>query len=309
MTLVQLEYIVAVDEYRHFASAAEACFVTQPTLSMQIHKLEDQLGVIIFDRSKQPVVPTKIGQEIISQARIVLSEAAKIKELIEEEKGKISGALRIGVIPTISPYLIPLFIKNFSDQYPEVTMTIEEHITDDILKGLLENKLDLGILATPSGVDSLTEQVIYNEEFVAYLGKDHPLMKVNSIDPFLLDTDDVWVLDEGHCFREQVLNICQNPGVDSPVKFKSGSLEALKRIVDKQGGMTLLPELATYNLSPEDKKQLKWFKEPKPVREVSLVTHRSFLKKRLTEALYKAIKESLPMELQDEKVVQRINWY
>lgn len=308
MTLVQLEYIVAVDEHRHFASAAEACFVTQPTLSMQIHKLEEQLGVLIFDRSKQPVVPTKIGLEIISQARIVLSESAKIKELIEEEKGKVSGQLRIGVIPTISPYLIPLFIKNFSEQYPEVSITIEEHITDDILKGLLENKLDLGILATPSGVESLTEQVIYNEEFVAYLGKDHPLLKVKAIDPFLLDTDDVWVLDEGHCFREQVLNICQNPGVDSPVKFKSGSLEALKRIVDKQGGMTLLPELATHHLSASDKKQLRWFKEPKPVREVSLVTHRSFLKRRLTEALYTAIKDSLPDELRNEKVVQRINW-
>ena len=191
MTLVQLEYVVAVDEHRHFASAAEACFVTQATLSIQIHKLEEQLDALIFDRSKQPVVPTKIGREIISQARIVLSEAAKIKELIEAEKGKVTGQLRIGVIPTISPYLIPLFIKSFSDQYPEVRVTIEEHITEDILKGLLENKLDLGILATPSGIDSLTEQVIYNEEFVAYLGKDHPLLQVKAIDPFLLEIDDI----------------------------------------------------------------------------------------------------------------------
>lgn len=308
MTLVQLEYIVAVDEHRHFATAAETCFVTQPTLSMQIQKLEDQLGIIIFDRSKQPVVPTKIGTEIIAQARIILSESRKIGEMIEEQKGQITGELRIGVIPTISPYLIPLFVKSFTEQYPEVNLIIEEHITEEILKNLVENKLDVGILATPTGYDSLTEQVIYNEEFVAYLGQEHSLNEVNSIDPFLLDADDVWVLDEGHCFRNQVLNICQNPGSDNHVKFKSGSLEALKRIVDNQGGMTLLPQLATYHLSPADKEHLKCFKEPKPVREVSLVTHRSFLKRRLTEALYKAITESLPEELQQEGNVQRINW-
>ena len=308
MTLVQLEYIVAVDEHRHFAAAAAACFVTQPTLSMQIQKLEEQLGVVIFDRSRQPVVPTKIGGEIISQARVVLSESRIITELIDEEKGQISGELRIGVIPTISPYLIPLFIKSFSEQYPEVALSIEEHITDEILVRLMENKLDIGILATPSGFDSLNEDVIYNEEFVAYLGKGHPLNEVNAIDPFLLDTDDVWVLDEGHCFREQVLNICQHPAAEGSVNFKSGSLEALKRIVDNQGGMTLLPELATYSLSPEEKQQLKWFKDPKPVREVSLVTHRSFLKRRLTEALYNTIHATLPVELEDKKNVQRIKW-
>jgi LysR family hydrogen peroxide-inducible transcriptional activator len=276
---------------------------------MQIQKLEEQLGVIIFDRSKQPVVPTKIGKEIIAQARIVLSESGKIREMIEEEEGKVSGELRIGVIPTISPYLIPLFIISFSEQYPEVILLIEEHITEEILQRLMENKLDLGILATPSGYDSLNEQVIYNEEFVAYLGSSHPLNEVNAIDPFLLDADDVWVLDEGHCFREQVLNICQSPTAESPVKFKSGSLEALKRIVDNQGGMTLLPKLATYSLSPEDKRQLKWFKDPKPVREVSLVTHRSFLKRRLTEALFKAIKEALPADLSSQNPVERINWH
>lgn len=309
MTLIQLEYIVAVDDHRHFASAAEACHVTQPTLSMQIQKLEDQLGVMIFDRSKQPVVPTEIGRELIAQARIILLESRKIDDIIDEEKGKISGELRIGVIPTISPYLIPLFIKSFSDLYPEVTLLIEEYITEDILERLQNNKLDLGILATPGGVDALSEKVIYNEEFVAYLGDDHPLNEVESIDPFLLNADDVWVLDEGHCFRNQVLNICQHPGADQSIKFKSGSLEALKRIVDNQGGMTLLPELAVLYLSESDKRHLRWFNDPKPVREISLVTHRSFLKKRLTEALYKEIITSLPDGLQQKESPNRIDWH
>lgn len=308
MTLVQLEYIVAVDEHRHFATAAGACFVTQPTLSMQIQKLEDQLGVMLFDRSKQPVVPTKIGQAIISQARIVLSESRKVHELIDEESGVISGQLRIGVIPSISPYLIPLFIKSFTEDYPEVELEIDELITEDIIKKLLENKLDLGIFATPSGDDSLNERVIFHEEFVGYLGSEHALREVNSIDPFLLDAEDVWVLDEGHCFRNQVLNICQNPGQGSSIKFKSGSLEALKRLVDNHGGMTLLPELATLELASRDIANLKWFKDPKPVREISLVTHRSFMKRRLTEALYNSIRDSLPSGIESKKNTQRIKW-
>jgi len=308
MTLVQLEYIVAVDDFRRFSSAAEACFVTQPTLSMQIQKLEEQLGVVIFDRSRQPVVPTEIGVEIIAQARIVLSESGKIKELINHEKGIVAGNLRIGVIPTISPYLIPLFIKSFANKYPQVILTIEELVTEEILDRLAQNKLDLGIIATPSGVETMNERVIYYEEFVGYLGQDHPLNEVNAIDPYLLDPDDVWVLNEGHCFRNQVLNICQNPDGVPGVNFKSGSLEALKRLVDKQGGMTLLPELATIDLQEKDREHLKWFKDPKPVREISLVSHRSFLKRRITEALYNEIKDSLPDEMRSKKNTNRIKW-
>ena len=309
MTLVQYEYVVAVDDYRHFATAAEKCFVTQPTLSMQIQKLEDQLGVLIFDRSKHPVVPTEVGGAIISQARLVLNEASRIREIINDEKGILSGNLRVGILPTLSPYLLPLFIKGFIEKYPDLEVNVEEAITDQIIDKLRKNQLDVGIFVTPSGAKGLEENPIFNEEFVAYVGHEHELGKVETIDPFLLDVEDVWVLNEGHCFRNQVLNICQTPdSSSSKFKFQSGSLEALKKIVDRHGGVTLLPELATIDMSAKEQENLRWFKEPKPVREVSLVTHRSFLKRKMTEALFNEIMESIPDDIKSKKNTQIIRW-
>jgi LysR family hydrogen peroxide-inducible transcriptional activator len=309
MTLVQYEYIVAVDDYRHFATAAEKCFVTQPTLSMQIQKLEDQLGILIFDRSKQPVVPTEVGAVIITQARLVLNEAGRIREIINDEKGILSGTLRIGILPTLSPYLLPLFIKDFIEKYPDLDVNVEEAVTEQIIGKLRKNQLDIGLFVTPSGVNGLHEQPIFNEEFVAYVGKEHALSKVETIDPFLLNVEDVWVLNEGHCFRNQVLNICQ-PSESSAMQFKfqSGSLEALKKIVDRHGGITLLPELATIDMSELEQENLRWFKEPKPVREVSLVTHRSFLKRKMTEALFNEIMVSIPDDLKSKKNMQVVRW-
>ena len=309
MTLVQYEYVVAVDDYRHFATAAEKCFVTQPTLSMQIQKLEDQLGVLIFDRSKHPVVPTEVGSAIISQARLLLNEASRIREIINEEKGILSGNLRVGILPTLSPYLLPLFIKDFIEKYPNLEVNVEEAITEQIIDKLRKNQLDVGIFVTPSGANGLEEHPIFNEEFVAYVGNEHELSKVDTIDPFLLDVEDVWVLNEGHCFRNQVLNICQTPdSSSSKFKFQSGSLEALKKIVDRHGGVTLLPELATIDMSKKEQENLRWFKEPKPVREVSLVTHRSFLKRKMTEALFNEIMESIPDDIKSKKNTQIIRW-
>lgn len=309
MTLVQYQYIVAVDDHRHFATAAEKCFVTQPTLSMQIQKLEDQLGILIFDRSKHPVVPTEVGANIISQARLVLNEAGRIKEIINEEKGILSGSLRIGILPTLSPYLLPLFIKGFIEKYPELEVNVEEGITEQIVDKLRKNQLDVGLFATPSGVTGLDEHPIFNEEFVAYVGEEHALNKVEAIDPFLLNVEDVWVLNEGHCFRNQVLNICQPPKKTmTKFKFQSGSLEALKKIVDRHGGITLLPELATIDMSEREQENLRWFKDPKPVREVSLVTHRSFLKRKMTEALFNEIMLSIPDNLQSKKNTKIIRW-
>jgi LysR family hydrogen peroxide-inducible transcriptional activator len=308
MTLIQYEYIVAVDDYRHFAAAAKKCFVTQPTLSMQIQKLEAQLSVLIFDRSKHPVVPTEIGEGIISQARRVLHEAARIKEIINNEKGKLAGSLRIGILPTLSPYLLPLFVKDFTDKYPDIEVYVEEGITEVIIDKLRKNQLDVGLFVTPSGANDLHEQAIFFEEFVAYLGNEHALTKVDTIDPFLFNVEDVWLLNEGHCFRNQVLNICQHPQNSSQFKFQSGSLEALKKIVDRHGGLTLLPELATIDMSAADQENLRWFKDPKPVREVSLVTHRSFLKRKMTEALFIEIMEALPDDLKSSKNTQVIRW-
>jgi LysR family transcriptional regulator, hydrogen peroxide-inducible genes activator len=309
MTLVQYEYIIAVDDYRHFATAAEKCFVTQPTLSMQIQKLEDQLGILIFDRSKHPVVPTEVGVNIIAQARLVLRAAGRITDLIDEEKGILTGSLRIGILPTLSPYLLPLFITDFTQKYPDISVNVEEAVTEQIIDKLKKNQLDIGLFVTPSGVNGLHEQPIFEEEFVAYVGQEHALTKVDSIDPFLLNVEDVWVLDEGHCFRNQVLNICQPPEKGAAqFKFQSGSLEALKKIVDRHGGITLLPELATIDMSASEQANLRWFKEPKPVREVSLVTHRSFIKRKMTEALFNEIMAAIPDDLKSKKNTQVVRW-
>ena len=309
MSLVQYQYIVAVDEHRHFATAAEKCFVTQPTLSMQIQKLEDQLGVLIFDRSKHPVIPTDIGRRIIAQARIVLYENQQIETLINNEKQVIAGVLRIGIIPTLSPYLLPLFVTSFMAQYPEVELVVQELITERIIKKLQVDQLDVGLFVTPSGESGLQEKVLFYEEFVAYIAKSHSLNQKKEIAAKDIDVADVWVLKEGHCFRSQVLNICQpRGGVNNKFRFESGSLEALKKLVDKHGGITLLPELATLDMNEAELNLLHYFTDPKPVREVSLVYHRNFLKLKLTELLYTEILNSIPDDIQSEKNGKIIRW-
>ena len=209
MTITQLEYIVAVDTYRSFVMAAEKCFVTQPTLSMQVQKLEDTLGVKIFDRSKQPVTPTEIGVEIIDQARIMLAESEKIKEIITDRQKELSGELKVGIIPTISPYILPKIISGFIHKYPQVKLIVWEQTTEEIIQQLKLGTLDCGILSTPLRETALTEIPVFYENFVAYVSKNSKLSKKKNISPDDIDMEEIWVLNEGHCMREQVLNICQ----------------------------------------------------------------------------------------------------
>ena len=245
MTIIQFEYIIAVDNHRHFGKAAEACFVTQPTLSMQIQKLEDQLGVLIFDRGKHPVAPTEIGRRIIAQARMVVSDAKKIGEIIAEEKGEIAGELTVGIIPSLSPYLLPLFVHNFIEKYPKVTLVVKELITEEVIKALHSETLDLGIIVTPYDDTSLIEKLLFYEDFKGYVSAKSPLFQKDKIEAGDISHEELWLLNEGHCFRDQVLNICQsNPLTDTHFKYESGSLEALKKIVDRHGGLTLLPGYA-----------------------------------------------------------------
>ncbi|MBC5993675.1 hydrogen peroxide-inducible genes activator [Pontibacter cellulosilyticus] len=308
MTLVQLEYLVAVDTHRHFATAAEHCFVTQPTLSMQLQKLEEELGVQLFDRSRVPVRPTEIGKEIIAQARIILAESKKIREIVQGQKQELSGELRIGVIPTLAPYLIPLFITSFLQKHPSVQIVIQELLTTEIVEKLKHELLDVGLLVTPLEDKSIKELPLFYEAFVTYINPKHPLAKHESIKPEQLDMDELWVLNEGHCFRSQVLNICNRGGSTTSqsnnLDYRSGSLETLKRIVETQHGLTLLPELSILDM-PEQKRQLvHTFQEPQPLREVSLVVHRSFLKKKLIEALQQEIIAALPHEIRNRKKEQ-----
>lgn len=309
MTIIQFEYIIAVDNHRHFGRAADSCFVTQPTLSMQIQKLEDQLGVLIFDRSKQPVIPTDIGKRIIAQARTVVSDAKRISELVSEEKGEIAGELTIGIIPTLSPYLLPLFINNFITKYPQVNVTVRELITEEVVKRLKNETLDIGIIVTPYVDPGLIEKKLFYEEFYGYVSHRSNLFKQTELHVDDIKNSDIWLLNEGHCFREQVLNICKTyKERDSQFNYESGSLEALKKIVDKHGGMTLLPELATLDLSANDKTKLKPFTDPKPVREVSIVMHRSYLKRKIVESLHKEILASIPDYINIKKNGEVIKW-
>jgi len=309
MTFIQFEYIIAVDNYRHFGRAAEACFVTQPTLSMQINKLEDQLGIIIFDRSKQPVVPTDIGKRVIKQARVAVSELKKVKEIVEDEKGEISGEIRIGIIPTLSPYLLPLFINSFIKKYPSVNIKVEELITEHVITKLKNELLDVGLIVTPYSDPGLVAKPLFYEEFFAYVSDDSELSKQKELIADDLPSQEVWLLNEGHCFRDQVLNLCHNYNDrESQFKYESGSLEALKKIVDKHGGLTLLPELATNEMSDTERKKLRKFKEPKPVREVSMIMHRSYLKRKLVEALHKEILASIPSKINVKKHGEVISW-
>ena len=301
MTLTQLEYLVAVDTHRSFAKAAKHCYVTQPTLSMQIKKVEEELKVLLFDRSKKPVVTTEMGIQVINQARIILQEAGRISEIIQNQKDEVKGELHVGIIPTLSPYLLPLFITKFIEKYPEVTLVVEEILSSEIIKKLKDDRLDVGILVTPLNEKSIVEFPMFYEKFFVYMSTKHPLFTKEQINLKELDISEMWLLQEGHCFRSQTLNICGEKKMENTrLRFESGSLETLKRIVEKQFGYTFLPELATVDMEAARMKYLKSFQKPEPMREVSLITHRSFIKKRLINLLFNEIKAHIPPHLLDK---------
>lgn len=307
MTLVQLEYIVAVDTYRSFVTAADKCFITQPTLSMQIQKLEEFLNVKIFDRSKQPIVPTEIGAQIITQARTVLQENQKIKELINSQQKEIVGELKIGIIPTIAPYLLPEVIAAMLEKYPDLKLLIWEYTTEDIVHHLKTGVIDCGILATPLMDLTITETPLYYENFVSYISKNSKLYKKKVIDANDLADENIWLLNEGHCMRTQVLNICRSTKNNrlQSLTYNTGSVETLIRMVDVNDGATLLPELAIKELNNKQLNKIRHFKAPEPVREISLVTHKNFVKKRMLNALKEEILLIIPkaMKLRKKKEV------
>lgn len=304
MTITQLEYIVAVDTYRSFVVAADKCFVTQPTLSMQVQKLEDTLGVKIFDRSKQPVSPTEIGVEIIEQARILLAESEKIREIISDRQKELSGELKVGIIPTVSPYILPKIIGGFVHKYPQVKLIVWEQTTEDIIQQLKLGTLDCGIMSTPLRESALTEIPVFYENFVAYVSKNSKMFKKKSITPDDIDMEEIWVLNEGHCMREQVLNICQRRRSTKGYlhfEYNTGSVETLKRMVEQNNGATILPELALAELNDKQLDRVRYFKSPEPAREVSIVIQKNFLKRRMIEALKNEILEFVPKRMKSRK--------
>lgn len=299
MTIVQLSYIVAVDKHKNFGVAAQSCSVTQPTLSMQIQKLEDELDVLLFDRSEQPIKTTKIGMILIKQAKIVLKETQGFLDMVSEEKNEAKGELRIGVIPTIAPYLMPLFLRDFMSANPQLKVVVEELQTSQVVQKLDEGHLDLGILVTPIEKENLKTEPLFYEPFLAYVSERSPLSKNAKVDQKDLSSSDLWMLTDGHCFREQSLLICKNRKKHSDqnkhLLFESASLETLKKMIDQDTGFTLLPFLATTDV--KNSRQLKEFIGPVPTREVSLIYNFYFRKNKIKESLIQAIQNNLPKEL------------
>lgn len=304
MTLTQLSYIVAVDKYRHFATAAEKSYVTQPTLSMQIHKLEDELGVTIFDRSKTPVIPTEIGEKIIEQAKAILKGSKELTDIANFTEKELKGVFKVGIIPTIAPYLVPLFLRSFVKQYPNVDLIFEELLTAEVLEKLGNDQLDAGIIATPVDQSFIYTDDLFVEPFLGYLSNSHPLIEKKKLTVEDLNQTNIWLLNEGHCFRDQAVKLC-NDGEKhgkkykkSAIEFKSGNLETLKKLVEQNFGMTLLPWTAVSEFDEScSRAVIREFEDPVPSRKVRLVYGRKHLKQTIIQAFKDAICSSIPKEL------------
>lgn len=276
MTLSQLRYIISVAENRNFTLAADKLNVTQPTLSMQIKKFEEDLNIEIFDRKTNPITITKIGQKVIDQAKFVLREAKNLQNIVEEEKNTMAGEFTVGIIPTILPNLAPLFLKTFEKKYPKIRLRIIEMRTADILLKLKNDLLDFGILVTPLNEPDIIEKKLYYEPFVAFVKENHRLYSKEVLNPDDLKLVDMIIMEEGHCFRNNVLSICSDIKTQQRnLEIESGSFTTLLKLVKEGYGMTLLPSLYSEDLSDADKKYLKQFSTPEPTREVSLVYHKS----------------------------------
>ncbi len=292
MTITQLYYVLAVAENQNFTKAAEKCFVTQPTLSMQIQKLEDQLEVLIFDRSKKPIELTDIGKKIVTQARNIVNESYRIQDIVDQQKGFIGGEFKLGIIPTVMPTLLPMFLKSFIKKHPKVKLKVEELTTDEIITRLKDGHLDAAIAATPLEDENIKERVLYFEPFVCYIPKGHRLNTNKKINTSDLDINDMLLLEDGHCFRDGVINLCKTfkgESNDNTFQLESGSIETLIKLSNEGLGMTLVPYLHTLDINDKEKSNLHYFNAPSPAREVSLIYHKSELKMQIIEALQDTI--------------------
>lgn len=309
MTLVQLEYLLAIYRQKSFSKAAEKCFVTQPTLSMQIQNLESELEMVLFDRSKKPIQPTDTGLKIIEQAEKIVMEVERMKDIQLSLKGDVSGELRLGIIPTVSPYLLPLFVTGFTASYPKIHLRMDEMITSDIIEAVKNDNLDIGIVATPLNEKGIFEIPVYNETMLVYASPKCSIFKKTLVEPDDLDLDEIWLLNEGHCFRSQILQLCQTykkKVEDHTFTFESGSIDTLIRLVDVQGGFTLIPELILPYLKEKQLKNIRRFREPVPAREISIITRRLSLKEKQIEVLKSEILKGVEGHLSNQNKMELI---
>ncbi|MDY6122337.1 MAG: hydrogen peroxide-inducible genes activator [Porphyromonas sp.] len=307
MTLQQLEYILALSKHRHFAKAASDCDVTQPTLSTMIQKLESELGVKLFDRNRGGIQPTLIGEKVIAQAEIVVGESAKISELVAEEKDSLKGNLRLAVLPTIAPFLLPRLRDGLFKSLPKVNFEIKEEKTSQCLSSLLDNEIDVAIIASKAETEGLEERVLYFEEFFGYISEREPLYSMETIRSTEVDGGRLWLLDEGHCFRDQLVRFCQLKSyVNKPYNYSNGSLSTFMHMVESGDGMTFIPELAIETLSPEQRKLVRPFALPRPTRPIVLCYRESFVRRRILQEMERILRASVPQAMLELRMGQQL---
>lgn len=308
MTLQQLKYILALDKHRHFVKAAESCHVAQPTLTLQVKKLEEEVGMVLFDRSIQPLKPTPFGESFIQKASRVLGEMEELKTLVKQDRNQMEGEFRVGVIPTLAPSLLPLFISDFIESHPKTRLIIEELQSHRIMEQLENKQLDMGLMATPLHESNLREIPLFYEPFLIFTDQKNPLLKEYTVNSSQLKPEGLWILKQGHCFRNQTLNICEFDVSEQHrnLVMEGGTIETLKEMVRKVSGYTLIPELS-YN-SKNDQRNVRYFDEPQPVREVSIVVHKHFTKEKLITEMRKSILAKTPEHFKKNTRFQKVEW-
>lgn len=310
MTITQLEYVVAVATYKSFVSAAEKCFVTQPTLSMQIQKLEDELGVKIFDRNKHPIAATEIGEIIVEQGRIALAECERIHELIQKQQQILSGGFKFAAIPTVAPNILPALLENFSKAFPGIKMQVNEMETNQIITALRNNEIDAALVSTPLEERGIKEYPLFYEPFVGYFSDEEKALKKRTIKPADIALDRIWLLNEGHCMRNQIINLCsdqiQKLQAERPYRYESSNVETLRKMVDKNGGVAVLPEMATFEFNDEQIEHVRYFEDPEPVREISLVTNDHFVRMSVLQSLMDEILKLVPEKMRVQKKNRKV---
>ena len=308
MTLQQLEYILAVDRYRHFGRAAEACNVTQPTLSAMIGKLEEELNAKLFDRNRQPICPTPVGEQVLRQAKEVLAQADSIKDIVEEEKHSLNGTFRVGILPTIAPYLLPRFFPQLMKKYPTLDIRVREMKTHEIKEALLQGDIDAGILANIEGLEEYSQLHLFYEKYEGYVSREDALFAKETLRTSdVASSRDLWLLDEGHCFRDQMVRFCQmKSSQTSQLAYNLGSMETFMRMVESGKGITFIPELAVMQLGSEQKELVRPFAIPVPTRQLLLITNRNFIRQTLLDVIVKEIQASVPKEMLKLKAGQSL---
>ncbi|RKD86539.1 hydrogen peroxide-inducible genes activator [Mangrovibacterium diazotrophicum] len=309
MTIQQLAYIVALDDHRHFVKAAESCLVAQPTLTLQVKKLEEEVGLTLFDRTKHPLQPTPMGEKFIQKARSILREVNELKEIVNTDKDELEGSFVLGIIPTLAPYLLPRFVRRFCDEHPKIKLEIKEMQSVHIITSLKSNLIQMGIMATPVDDNAIKEIPLFNEPFLVYANPGHPLLEKEYVDQKDIVGDGLWLLNEGHCFRNQVMNICsmQTKAAAHPgLSFESGSIETIKNMVRSDMGYSLIPELSVNEQIDRD--LVRRFKAPELTREISLVAHHSFTRSVLLDHLRKSIVAGIPSTFKRNTNVARVKW-